>query len=37
MDTVRKKYVNIERLFSGDIFALLDWIESNDEGNIVKI
>ena len=31
MDNVRKKYVNIERLFSGDIFALLDLIESVDK------
>ena len=33
MDNARKKYVNIERLSSGDIFALLDSIESDDEGN----
>ena len=37
MDNVRKKYVNIERLFSGDIFALLDLIESVDEEDIENI
>ena len=37
MDNPRKKYVNIERLSSGDIFALLDSIESNDEGHIENI
>ena len=34
MDNARKKYVNIERLSSGDIFALFDSIENNDEGDI---
>ena len=34
MDNARKKYGNIERLSSGDIFALLDSIESDDEGDI---
>ena len=29
--------VNIERLSSGDIFALLDSIESDDEGDIENI
>ena len=37
MDNARKKYVNIERLSSGDIFALLDSIESDDEGEIENI
>ena len=37
MDNARKKYVNIERLSSGDIFALRDLIESNDEGDIENI
>ena len=37
MDNARKKYVNIERLSSGGIFALLDSIESNDEGDIENI
>ena len=37
MDNPRKKYVNIERLSSGDIFALLDSIESSDEGHIENI
>ena len=37
MDSVKKKYVNIERLSSGDIFALLDLIERNDEGDIGNI
>ena len=37
MDNARKKYVNIERLSSGDIFALLDSIESDDEGDIETI
>ena len=34
MDNERKKHVNIERLSSGDIFALLDSTESDDEGFI---
>ena len=34
MDNARKKYVNIERLSSGDIFALFDSIENNDEGDV---
>ena len=33
MDNARKKYVNIERLSSGDIFALLGSIETDDEGD----
>ena len=33
MDNARKKYVNIERLSSGDIFTLLDSIETDDEGD----
>ena len=37
MDNARKKYVNIETLSSGDIFALLDSIESDDEGDIENI
>ena len=37
MDNARKKYVNIESLSSGDIFALLDSIESDDEGDIENI
>ena len=37
MDNARKEYVNIERLYSGDIFALLDSIESDDEGDIENI
>ena len=37
IDNARKKYVNIERLSSGDIFALLDSIESDNEGDINKI
>ena len=37
MDSARKKYVNIERLSSGDIFALLDATESDDEGDIENI
>ena len=37
MDNARKKYVNIERLYSGDIFGLLDSIESDDEGDIENI
>ena len=37
MDNARKKYVNIERLFSGDIFALLDSTESDDERDIENI
>ena len=37
MDNARKKYFNIEKLSSGDIFALLDSIESDDEGDIENI
>ena len=37
MDNARKKYVNIERLSSGEIFALLDSTESDDEGDIENI
>ena len=37
MDNSRKKYVNIERLSSGDMFALLDSNESDDKGIIEKI
>ena len=37
MDNGRKKYVNIERISSGDIFALLDSTESDDEGDIENI
>ena len=37
MDNARKKYVNIERLSSGDTFPLLDPIESDDEGDIENI
>ena len=28
MDNARKKYINIERLSSGDIFALLDPVRA---------
>ena len=37
MDNARKKYVNVERSSSGDIFALLDSIKSDDEGAIENI
>ena len=37
MDSARKTNVNIERLSSGDIFALLDSIKSDDEGGIENI
>ena len=37
MNNARKKYVNIEMLSSGDIFALLDSIESDDEGDVENI
>ena len=37
MDNGRRKYVHIESLSTGDIFALLDSIESDDEGNIANI
>ena len=37
MDNARKKYVHIESLSSVDIFALLDSIESDDEGDIENI
>ena len=37
MDNARKKYVNNERLSSGDSFALFDSIESDDKGDIENI
>ena len=37
MGNARKKYVNIKSLSSGDIFALLDSNESDDEGDIGNI
>ena len=37
MDNARKKYVNIEKLSSGDIFPLLDSIESDGEGDTESI
>ena len=37
MGNARKKYVNIKSLSSGDIFALLDSNESDDEGDIENI
>ena len=40
MDNARKKYVNMERSSSGDIFAWLDSImgqDNNDEGDIENI
>ena len=37
MDNARKKYANIEGLSIGDIFALLDLFESDDEGDIDNI
>ena len=37
MDNARKKYVNIERLSSGEIFALLDSIDRDDEEDIEDI
>ena len=37
MDNARKKYINNERLSSGDIFALLDSVESDDKGDIENI
>ena len=37
MDNARKMYVNMERLSGGDIFALIDSIKSDDEGDIENI
>ena len=37
MDNAREKYVNIERLPSDDISALLNSFESDDEGNIENV
>ena len=37
VDNARKKYVNIESWSRGDIFALLDSIESDDERDIENI
>ena len=34
MDNARKKYGNIEMWSNGDIFEMLDTIESDDEGYI---
>ena len=34
MDNPRKKYVNIDKLSSGEIYALLDSIDSADEGEV---
>ena len=34
MDNARKKYVDIQRLSSGDTFALLNSVENNDDGDI---
>ena len=36
-DNARKKYFKIKRLSSGDIFAFLDSVESDDEGDIENI
>ena len=37
MDNARKEYANIEALSSGDVFALLDPNESDDQGDIENI
>ena len=37
IDNARNKYVNIERLSRGEVFALLDSIQSNDEEDIELI
>ena len=37
MGNARKKYVNIEKLSSRDIFELLDSIKSDDEGDLENI
>ena len=37
MDNAIEKYGNIGKLFRGDIIALLDSIESEDEGDIENI
>ena len=37
MNNSRKECVKIERLSSGDIFASLDSIESDDEGDIENL
>ena len=37
MDNARKRYFNIESLSSRDIFALLDSIEGDDQGDIENI
>ena len=36
-DNARKKYINLEKLSSGDISAFLDSIESEDKGEIENI
>ena len=37
MDNARKRYFNIESLSSRDIFALLDSIKGDDQGDIENI
>ena len=37
MDNAIEKYGNMGKLFRGDIIALLDSIESEDEGDIENI
>ena len=37
MDNARKKYVNIDSLYSGEILALLLSVETNDEEDIETI
>ena len=37
MDNARKKYVNIDSLYSGEILALLLSVENNDEEDIETI
>ena len=37
MDNARKKYVNIERSCNGDVFALFDSIESDNEAHTENI
>ena len=37
MDNARKKYVNIQRSFGGEVFVLHDSIESDDERDIENI
>ena len=37
MDNGRKKFVNVKKLSSGDIYAILESIERDDEGEFENL